>query len=195
MKAVRRVATWAAATALICWCGAAVAYRPFDGTDAAVAKTGEIEIELGPVECLREGAERALLAPDLRINYGFIPGWEAAVEGKLTHGLTAGVPGSGLIESQALLKGVLPEGSLQEKPGPSIATEFGALLPGINDQHGTEQSLTVSSHSAGTGARSTSTCKSSLPASSMPITFSTASSKVRMTGPCGRSPRSFTRVM
>jgi hypothetical protein len=34
-----------------------------------------------------------------------------------------------------LLKGVLREGALQEKPGPSIATEFGVLLPGINDQH------------------------------------------------------------
>ena len=32
---------------------------------------------------------------------------------------------------------MLREGSLQEKPGPSIATEFGVLLPGINDQHGT----------------------------------------------------------
>ena len=53
------------------------------------------------------GAERALLAPDLRINYGFIPGWEAALEGKLTHGLTAGVPGISLVESQALFKGVL----------------------------------------------------------------------------------------
>jgi hypothetical protein len=36
-----------------------------------------------------------------------------------------------------MLKGVLREGSLQEKPGPSIATEFGVLLPGINDDHGT----------------------------------------------------------
>jgi hypothetical protein len=43
-----------------------------------------------PVEYLRQGAERALLAPDLRINYGFIAGWEAALEGKLTRGLTAG---------------------------------------------------------------------------------------------------------
>ena len=60
-----------------------------------------------------------LFAPDLRINYGFIPGWEAALEGKLTHGLTTGVPGTSLVESQALLKGVLREGSLQEKPGPS----------------------------------------------------------------------------
>ena len=126
-----------ATAALAFWCGEAEAYRPFDGTDAAVVETGEIEIELGPVEYLRVGAERALLAPDLRINYGFIAGWEAALEGKLTHGLTAGIPRTSLVESQALLKGVLREGTLQEKPGPSIATEFGVLLPGINDQHGT----------------------------------------------------------
>ena len=93
MKAVRGVAAWATAAALTFWCGEVKAYRPFDGTDAAVAETGEIEIELGPVEYLRAGAERSLLAPDLRINYGFIQGWEAALEGKLTHGLTAGVPG------------------------------------------------------------------------------------------------------
>jgi hypothetical protein len=136
MKAVGGVAVFATTAALTFWCRGAEAYRPFDGTDAAVAETGEMEIELGPVEYLREGAERSLLAPDLRINYGFISGWEAALEGKLTHGLTAGVPGVSLVESQALLKGVLREGSLQEKPGPSIATEFGVLLPGINDQHG-----------------------------------------------------------
>ena len=59
--------------------GEAVAYRPFDGTDGAVAETGEIEIELGPVEYFREGAEPMLLAPDLRINYGFIPDWEASL--------------------------------------------------------------------------------------------------------------------
>src|SRR5262249_14341370 len=103
----------------------------------------------------RAGAERALLAPDLRINYGFIPRWEAALEGKLTHGLTAGIPGTSLVESQALLKGVLREGGLQEKPGPSIATEFGVLLPGINDQHGREPPSTASFPTAGRGERCT----------------------------------------
>jgi hypothetical protein len=137
MNAQRAAAALTAAAALACWCTAANAYRPFDGTDAAVAETGEVEIELGPVEYLREGAGRTLLAPDVRINYGFIPGWEAALEGKVTHGLTAGIAGTSLVESDALLKGVLREGSLQEKSGPSIATEFGVLLPGINDEHGT----------------------------------------------------------
>ena len=127
---------------LACWCDAAQAYRPFNGTDAAVAETGAVEIELGPVEGLREEANRTLFAPDVRINYGFIPGWEASLEGTVTHGLTAGLPGISVIESDALLKGVLREGSLQEKSGPSIATEFGILLPGINDQHGTGATLT-----------------------------------------------------
>ena len=49
--------------------------------------------------------------------------------GKLTHGLTAGIPGTSLVESQPLLKGVLREGTLKEKPGPSIGTEFAVLLP------------------------------------------------------------------
>ena len=127
---------------LTCWAGAARAYRPFDGTDAAVAETGEIEIELGPVEYLRDGADRTLLAPDLRINYGFTPGWEASLEGEVAHGLSAGITGTSVVESQALLKSVLREGSLQEKPGPSIATEFGVLLPGIYAEHGTGAILT-----------------------------------------------------
>ena len=142
MKAVRGVAGLAAAAVLACWSGAARAYRPFDGTDAAVADTGDVEIELGPVEHLREGAEHMLFAPDVRVNYGFASGWEASLEGDVAHGLTAGIPGTSLIESEALLKSVLHEGSLQEKPGPSIATEFGVLLPGINDEHGTGAILT-----------------------------------------------------
>jgi hypothetical protein len=137
MRAAAGVAAFAIAAVLTFSCHKAKAYRPFDGTDAAVVETGDIEIELGPVEYLRGGAERALLAPDIRINYGFTPGWEAALEGKVTHGLTAGIPGTSVVEGQALLKGVLREGTLQDKPGPSIATEFGVLLPGINDQHGT----------------------------------------------------------
>jgi hypothetical protein len=64
VRAVEAVAALAAAAVLAGWSGAALAYRPFDGSDAAVAATGEIEIELGPVEYLREGAERTLFAPD-----------------------------------------------------------------------------------------------------------------------------------
>jgi opacity protein-like surface antigen len=137
VKSVEGVAAIASAAAFACWCSAAQAYRPFDGTDAAVAETGEVEIELGPVGYLRDGADRTLFAPNVRINYGFAPGWEAVLEGILAHGPTADIPGTRLVESGAMLKTVLREGSLQEKSGPSIATEFGVLLPGINDEHGT----------------------------------------------------------
>ena len=93
--------SFATAAALTCWCGDAQAYRPFDGTDPAVAETGEMEIELGPVEYLREGSARTLFAPNVRINYGFSPGWEAVLEGIVAHGMTADVPGTSLIGNGA----------------------------------------------------------------------------------------------
>jgi hypothetical protein len=123
------------------WCGAAEAYRPFDGTDAAVVEPGDIEIELGPVEYLRDGAERVLFAPDLRLNYGFAPDWEITLENRVAHGLTIDAPATSLVGNDALLKGVLREGSLQHKAGPSIATEFGILLPGVHDERGTGATL------------------------------------------------------
>lgn len=85
MKVTRAVAALMLAAVLTCWCDGAQAYRPFDGTDAAVADTGDVEIELGPVEYLREEAKRTLFAPDLRLNYGFAPDWEATIEGELAH--------------------------------------------------------------------------------------------------------------
>ena len=142
MTASKGVAALIAVALVGFWSDAANAYRPFDGTDAAVAEAGEIEVELGPVEYVRDAADRSLFAPDLRINYGFAPGWEASLEGDVAHGLTAGIPGASVVAGEALLKSVLREGSLQEKPGPSIATEFGILLPGINDEHGTGAILT-----------------------------------------------------
>jgi len=123
------------------WCRSSAAFRPFDGTDAAVADTGKVEIELGPVEYRREGATRTLFAPSTRVNYGFAPDWEAVVEGRIAHGLSGDIRGTGLTEDSVTLKGVLREGVLQEKAGPSIATEFGVLLPGIRADRGTGATL------------------------------------------------------
>jgi hypothetical protein len=133
----------AVAVAIAWFCGAAPAqaYRPFDGTDAAVADKDQLEIELGPAEYRRQGAERTLFAPDTRFNYGFAPGWEAVIEGQVSHSLKGGVGGTSLVGNGAFLKGVLREGVLQEKTGPSLATEFGVLLPGIRDDRGTGASL------------------------------------------------------
>ena len=140
MRRARVVAVLAPAL-LLYWCGSAPAYRPFDGTDAAVAKPGEMEIELGPAGYLREGAGRTLFAPSAAFNYGVAPRWEAVFEGQVAHGLSAGMGGTSLVGSGAFLKGVLREGTLQGKTGPSIATEFGVLLPGIRADRGTGASL------------------------------------------------------
>lgn len=118
-----------------------LAYRPFDGTDAAVADPGELEIELGPAGYLRQGSERTLIAPAVTLNYGLFEGWEAVLEGQATHGFAADSKRSSLIGDGAFLKGMLREGSLQHKDGPSVATEVGVLLPGINDEAGTGGSV------------------------------------------------------
>jgi hypothetical protein len=120
----------------------AVAYRPFDGTDAAVAEPQQLEIELGPAQFSWGGSDRTLVAPNLRLNYGVAENWEFTLEGMAAHQLSSESHGTSLVGNEALIKGVLREGSLQDKSGPSIATEFGLLLPGINDEHGTGATLT-----------------------------------------------------
>jgi len=110
------------------WTGPASAYRPFDGTDAAVAAPGEVEIELQPAGRLREEGTTTLVAPATVFNYGLSEGWEAVFEGRGETPLSPQGPTS-LTTAGAFLKHVLQPGSLQDKSGPSVATEFGVLLP------------------------------------------------------------------
>lgn len=126
---------------LLASCQEAFAYRPFDGTDAAVADAGEAEVELGPAEYMRQGPDRLLVAPDIRLNFGFTERWEAVLEGNVAHGLSADTRGFSLAGNGAFLKGVLRDGTLQDKSGPSIATELGVLLPGVHDEPGTGGSV------------------------------------------------------
>ncbi len=109
-------------------CDPAFAYRPFDGTDAAVAEPGELEVELQPAGVQREGATTTLIAPWTVLNFGLNDDWEAVFEGR---GETPLVPSASteLREGGAFLKHVVVPGSLQDKSGPSVATEFGVLLP------------------------------------------------------------------
>jgi hypothetical protein len=60
----------------------AFAYRPFDGTDAAVADLGEFEVEFQPAGRLRDDTGTSLVAPDVVFNYGMMQDWEAVVEGR-----------------------------------------------------------------------------------------------------------------
>src|SRR6266568_8960455 len=113
----------------------AIAYRPFDSTDAAVADINEVELEFGPAGYRQSQAERTLIAPAYVFNYGFAKNWEFVVEGRGEHPLAAAEDTrSRLVGNAVFLKGVLQEGALQGKSGPSVATEFGVLLPGVNDE-------------------------------------------------------------
>jgi hypothetical protein len=116
------------------------AYRPFDGTDAAVAAPGEVEIELQPAGRLRDANGSSLIAPATVFNYGITEGWEAVLEGQGQTPLSPSGPTS-LTAAGAFLKGVLRPGSLQDKFGPSVATEFGVLLPDSTGNSGVGASL------------------------------------------------------
>jgi len=131
----------ALATLAALWPCDGVAYRPFDCTDAAVTEAENLEVELGPAEYVRQGDDRLLIAPNLRLNYGFAKGWEAVLEGQTTHRLSDTARRTSQIENGLFLKGVLREGVLQDQFGPSITTELGVLLPGINGQRGTGGSI------------------------------------------------------
>src|ERR1700730_4381948 len=128
------------ASSLAAWPGPAVAYRPFDGTDAAVAAPGEVEIELQPAGRLRDETGTSLIAPATVFNYGISEGWEAVLEGLGQTPLSSSGPTS-LTAAGAFLKHILHPGSLQDKTGPSIATEFGVLLPDSMGNSGVGASL------------------------------------------------------
>jgi hypothetical protein len=125
---------------LLAWPDPARAYRPFDGTDAAVAKKGEMEIELQPAGRLRDESGTSLIAPATVINYGLSEDWEAVFEGQGQTPLSPPGPTS-LTAAGAFLKHVLVPGSLQDKTGPSVATEFGVLLPDSTGSSGVGASL------------------------------------------------------
>jgi hypothetical protein len=109
------------------WTAPASAYRPFDGSDAAVADVGEAEIQLQPAGELSAGSRNVLTGPYVVFDYGVAERWEMILE-------SAGqTPPSGTgpspVSNEAFLKYVVQPGVLQGKSGPSIAAEFGPLLP------------------------------------------------------------------
>jgi len=117
-----------ASIALVSLAAPASAYRPFDGTDAAVADPGEVEIEFQPAGVISSEEQKTLIAPATVFNFGIVKDWEAVFEGLVQTPLTPSGPTS-LSASGAFLKYVLREGVMQDRPGPSIATEFGVLFP------------------------------------------------------------------
>lgn len=124
---------------LLGWSVTAWAYRPFDSTDAAVADKDMFEVELSPLSYRHDDDGTAWITPSARLNYGFAQDWEAVLEGQAEH--FSGMR-SRLTEAQFDIKGVLREGSLQEKEGWSLGAEASVLLPGINADDGAGFELT-----------------------------------------------------
>ncbi len=134
-----RGASWAAAVtlAVALWPGEASGYRPFNSSDAAITPLGEATIELG-LGLLRVSGTNELVAPHLVLNLGFWKRWEAVLEGIAFIPLEReeDSPRFRLEGTGLFLKALLREGSLQEATGPSLATEFGILLPTVNGERG-----------------------------------------------------------
>ena len=138
MQAMRPAASeksgWAARLALVAALGitpSAYAYRPFDGTDAAIADPKELEFEFQPAGLLIESSQRSLVAPALIANLGVVESWEMVGQGQVEVPISGG--STRITEDAILAKHIMRPGSFQEKSGPSMAIEFGALLP---ERHG-----------------------------------------------------------
>jgi hypothetical protein len=125
-----------AAAMVVCLASPALAYRPFDGTDAAVANLNEVEIEFQPFGWRRDDQQKTLVGPAARFNWGFAERWELVAEGQFETPLTPSGPSS-FSATGLFLKYVVKPGVLQDQAGLSIATEFGPLLPEVNGDRGT----------------------------------------------------------
>ena len=118
--------------------GQAFAYRPFDGTDAAVAAGGELELELGPVGLLDSRTDRELIVPAGIINLGVYRNTELVLEGKEHYRLTermldaTGSRAGGafaVTDTAFSVKHVFKQGFLQGRAGTSVASEVSICSP------------------------------------------------------------------
>jgi len=137
---MRRIST---ALLLAMLAAPAFAYRPFDSTDADVAGLGEFELELGPIGWLREGADKVRVAPAVVANLGLPWRSEFVLEGQREVALdpAPGEPSSSIVDTGVFVKTMLREGALQDASGPSVAAEYGILLPELHGQSGTGASV------------------------------------------------------
>jgi hypothetical protein len=128
---------------LMTWASTALAYRPFDSTDADVATAGEFELELGPLGRVEEGSRRLNVAPAVVANFGLSHEHELVIEGRRQRSLDSqpGENSTAIVDTGVFIKQVLREGVLQDKAGLSVATEYGLLLPTWRAENGTGLSV------------------------------------------------------
>lgn len=145
----RRVAALCVMAGTLSASPTAHAYRPFDGTDAAVADEGEFEAETGMTYAATHGGS-GLAVPATVLNLGILPNVEAVVDFQPLFLQTAGgAPRFALVGNDVFAKWVFRRGSLQGASGPSLAIEAGPLLPEFNGdpRFGAQASLIASERS------------------------------------------------
>ncbi len=135
-RTLRRLTT--VALAMACLCSNAFAYRPFDGTDAAVAEDGVFELETG-VGRTRIGDVDDIAIPQAVFNFGLPYDTEFVIEGQFDRELGGHIDGSRntLGDTQFSFKHVFVKGSLQDATGVSVAAECAVLLPEVHGSSGT----------------------------------------------------------
>lgn len=111
------------------------AYRPFDGTDADVSELHELELEIGPIGYYR-AAETHYFVTGGVINFGLIPRVELVLQGFDFIPLDTQSGVNRFTDTGFFVKTVWRQGCLQDKDGPSLATEVGPLLPTVDDAKG-----------------------------------------------------------
>jgi hypothetical protein len=95
---------------------------------ALLLAPSELSMSLVSAGLQHEKGTQTLIAPWTVVNIGLSEGWEAVFEGRGETPLVPTGP-TNLMMGGAFLKHVVVPGSLQDKSGPSVATEFGVLLP------------------------------------------------------------------
>jgi hypothetical protein len=135
-RALRRLT--ALACAIAGFASPAHAYRPFDGTDAAVAEEGVFELEAGAGRT-RIGDVDDIAIPQAVFNFGLPYDTEFVIEGQFDRELGGHIDGSRntLGDTQFSFKHVFRKGSLQDGgSGLSVAGECAVLLPEVHGSHG-----------------------------------------------------------
>jgi hypothetical protein len=114
------------------------AYRPFDGTDAAVAEEGVFELEAG-VGHTHVGDVDSAALPVMVFNYGLARDTEIVLEGQVNREMGSHVDGprTSLVDTDISVKHVFVHGSLQDGTGPSVAAECAFLLPEVHGSSNT----------------------------------------------------------
>jgi len=124
----------------------ALAYRPYDSTDADVAEDDELEFEFGWRHAELEAG--GLTGIGAVFNLGVGRDREIVAEGEWQRWQpTPGAAESGVEDVGLFLKQVHRRGSLQGEPGISIASECGALIPRRHEEAGVgAECLLIASH-------------------------------------------------